>query len=136
MAPRESEAAAAYDLANKDVEFRVADAGLITRSFATDVDISADGRAAISGYLCNDTCQRSEAYLQVLDEEGKLVWETSTGVHVLPVLATHAIRWSPANDIIIVSNGTLGSLAIGTFGEVYAGGSGESGFPVFVIVHD
>jgi len=157
-----------YDLSEKKVEFRVAEAGFTTQSFATGVDVSADGRAAISGYLCNDNCQESEGYLQVLDREGNLTWETSTGFHAIPVFATHAVRWSPANYIVIVSNGTLGSeasfllrayapgdsdplwtysredfnvlnlaltLAIGTFGEVYAGGSGENGFPVFVIVH-
>jgi len=157
-----------YDLSEKKGEFRVAEAGFTTQSFATDVDVSADGRAAISGYLCNENCQESEGYLQVLDQEGNLTWETSTGFHLIPAFATHALRWSPANYIVIVSNGTLGSetlfllrayapgdsdplwiysredlnvlnlaltLAIGTFGEVYAGGSGENGFPVFVIVH-
>ncbi|HFE45370.1 MAG TPA: hypothetical protein ENJ18_07715 [Nannocystis exedens] len=156
-----------YDLANDDYEFRVAEAGFTTQSFATDVDVSADGRAVISGYLCNDNCQESEAYLQVFDEDGNLSWETSTGFHAIPTFATHVVRWSPANYIVIASNGTLGletsfflrayapgdsepvwtysredlnvfnlakSLAIGTFGEVYAGGSGENGFPVFVIV--
>ncbi len=157
-----------YDLTENKGEFRVADAGFVTQSFATDVDVSPTGWAVISGYLCSDNCKQSEGYLQVLDGEGKLTWETSTGVHALPAFASHAVRWSPANYIVLASGGIDGSvtpfllrayapgdseplwtysredfnvlnlaltLAIGTFGEVYAGGWGESGFPVFVIVH-
>ncbi|HGG56729.1 MAG TPA: hypothetical protein ENK31_02910, partial [Nannocystis exedens] len=43
-----------YSLAENEGEYQVAEAGLVTQSAATDVDVDPSGRIMITGYICND----------------------------------------------------------------------------------
>ncbi|HGG57637.1 MAG TPA: hypothetical protein ENK31_07570 [Nannocystis exedens] len=80
----------------------------MTQSFATDVDIDAKGRVMVVGYICNDDC-KPEAWLWMFDPNGKMIWQTSTGLHSDPVFAPRDLHWSSASYWLVASSGTLGN---------------------------
>lgn len=155
-----------YDIATNKGEFRVATAGLVSQSVASDVDIDAEGRIMIVGHICEETCE-PEGQLWTLDAKGNPLGSASLGLHAIEAFAPHAVRSSPAGYVVIASGGLKGndsaftiqafapggkgplwvysrkdadllhlalSLAIGPFGEVYAGGFGANGYPAVAYI--
>jgi len=155
-----------YDIATNKGEIRVATAGLVPQSVASDVDIDSENRIMIVGHICDETCE-PEGKLWNLDAKGNPVGSTSLGLHAIEAFAPHAVRSSPAGYAVIASGGLKGndsaftiqafgpgaseplwvysrkdadllhlalSLAIGPFGEVYAGGFGANGYPAVAYI--
>lgn len=155
-----------YDLGTNNGEMRVAEAGLVPQSVASDVDIDAEGRIMIVGHICEETCE-PEGQLWTLDAKGDPLGSASLGLHAIEAFAPHAVRSSPAGYVVVASGGLKGndsaftiqafapggggplwvysrkdadllhlalSLAIGPFGEVYAGGFGANGYPAVAYI--
>jgi len=155
-----------YRLSENAGEYQVAEAGLVTQSAATDVDVDALGRAMVTGYICNDVCE-PEGMLWLLDEDGDLSWSAGIGLYQLEAFAPNAVRWHPRGYAVVASGGVKGSdaaflvraydpfdfaplwtyarqdpnllnlawtVAVGGFGEVYAGGLGANGYPAVAYV--
>jgi len=155
-----------YRLSENAGEYQVAEAGLVTQSAATDVDVDALGRAIVAGYICNDVCE-PEGTLWLLDKDGNLAWSAGVGLHPVKTFAPNTVRWHPQGYAVVASGGVKGSdaaflvraydpfnfaplwtytrkdpnllnfaltVAVGAFGEVYAGGFGANGFPAVAYV--
>jgi len=156
-----------YDLGTNSGELRVAKAGLVPQSVASDVDIDAEGkRVMIVGHICEEVCE-PEGQIWTLNAQGDAGWSTSLGLHAIEAFAPHAVRSSPAGYLVVASGGLKGSdaaftiqafapgesepvwvytrkdadllhvaltVAIGRFGEVYAGGFGANGYPAVAYI--
>ncbi|MEZ4430238.1 MAG: hypothetical protein R3A51_21375, partial [Nannocystaceae bacterium] len=155
-----------YDLQTDHGELRVAEAGLVTQSVASDLAVDDQGRVWTLGHQCNDDC-KPEGMLWMLDGDGEPGPTVSLGLHATELRAPTRIRWSPAKYLVVASGELAGyppavtlrayaplggqplwsyihpapgflalvqGLGIGTYGEIYAGGSTDS-FPLFFAVN-
>jgi len=156
-----------YDLGTNSGEMRVAKAGLVSQSVASDVDIGADGKTiVIVGHICDEVCE-PEGKIWTINAQGDEGWSASLGLHAIEAFAPHDVASSPAGYVVIASGGLKGSdtaftirafalgkseplwvysrkdadllhvaltVAIGVFGEVYAGGFGANGYPAVAYI--
>ncbi len=95
-----------YSLSNNTGTLHVAEAeGLIEQSFASDVDVAADGRIMMSGYICAlDLCLPT-GRLWMLNADTTLGWSALIGVYPSSFTTPAAVRWSPAGYVVVASGG-------------------------------
>ncbi len=98
------------DLGGDEVPvYSVGEAGLVSQSYATAVDVSPDGEVVATGYICGYPCdQEVEGRLWLYDLAGDEEWESALGVFSYPFLAPHALRWSFAGYMVIGHGGLIG----------------------------
>ena len=96
-----------YDLETDHGELRVAEAGLVTQSVASDLAVDDQGRAWILGYQCNDDC-KPEGMLWMLDGDGEPGPTVALGLHATEIRAPTRIRWSPAEYLVVASGELAG----------------------------
>ena len=96
-----------YDLQTDHGELRVAEAGLVTQSVASDLAVDDQGRVWILGYQCNDDC-KPEGMLWMLGGDGEPGPTLSLGLHATEIRAPTRIRWSPAKYLVVASGELAG----------------------------
>lgn len=96
-----------YDVETDHGDLRVADAGLVTQSVASDLAVDDQGRVWVLGYQCNDDC-KPEGMLWMIDSDGEPGPSISLGLHAIEVRAPTRIRWSPAKYLVVASGELAG----------------------------
>jgi len=95
-----------YSLSNNAGKLHVAEAeGLIEQSFASDVDVAADGRIMMSGYICALDLCLPIGRLWMLNADTTLGWSALIGVYPSSFTTPAAVRWSPAGYVVVASGG-------------------------------
>jgi len=88
--------------------FAVAKAGFASQSIATAVDLDDFGNLLVAGYVCGEPCVEAEGFLWTLSTEGDELSSTALGLFSEPLLAPHALHWSPAGYALVGNGGNAG----------------------------
>lgn len=88
--------------------FAVAKAGFASQSIATAVVLDDFGNLLVAGYVCGEPCVEAEGFLWTLSTEGDELSSTALGLFSEPLLAPHALHWSPAGYALVGNGGNAG----------------------------